>query len=86
MFSFFLVFLTSEVVPIFCLCFFHIDFNTGEDNMAYVICKNLLSLRTAVYAIASLFLVLQLVMAVRHFLAKPSMTSPGSKPFARQGV
>ena len=43
------------------------------------------SLRAAIYAIASLFLVLQLVLAVQKYLDKPSMTSPAAKPCARQG-
>ena len=43
------------------------------------------SLKTAIYATASLFLVLQLVLAVQKYLDKPSMTSPAAKPFARQG-
>ena len=46
--------------------------------------SKLLAPRTAVYAIASMLLVLQLVLAVQKYLSKPSMVSPASKPFARQ--
>ena len=39
--------------------------------------------QAVVYAIASVLLVLQLVLAVQKYLSKPSMTSPATTPFAR---
>ena len=45
---------------------------------------NWFSIKTVVYVIATLFLVLQLRLALHKFLAKPSMVSPASRPFARQ--
>ena len=41
------------------------------------------SLKTGVYVIASVFLVLQLVLAVQKYVGKPSMQILASKPFAR---
>ena len=38
--------------------------------------------QAVVYAIASVLLVLQLVLAVQKYLSKPSMTSPATTPFA----
>mgnify|MGYP001402696667 FL=1 len=49
-----------------------------------VIMPKLFTPRTAVYAIASLLLALQLVLAVQKYLSKPSMTSPATRPFTRK--
>ena len=56
----------------------------------WLICGNMAvnyvnSLKTGVYAIASVFLVLQLVLAVQKYVGKPSMQTLASKPFARLG-
>ena len=48
-----------------------------------ILSSKLFAPRTAVYAIASVLLVLQLALAVQKYLAKPSMTSPGTRPFSR---
>ena len=48
-----------------------------------MISSKLFAPRTAVYAVTSVLLVLQLVLAVQKYLSKPSMVSLASKPFAR---
>ena len=41
-----------------------------------------ISLRTLVHVVAFTFLALQMVFAVQKYIAKPTMTSPGTKPFS----
>ena len=40
------------------------------------------TLRTLIHVVASVFFTLQMVLAVQKYMAKQTMTSPGTKPFS----